>query len=274
MALDPNHKLLKWLRRAGSGPLLSAVLGLSFFLLTFGGRVLNPRNILWLHSYDRAQHYLGWAFFRQAPWSLPLGRIPGFVEPLGASVAMTDAIPWLAVSMKAVEGILPAAWQYYGFWLASCFVLQGVFSFLLLKEFTEARLAVVGSVFFITSPCMLFRQMHMSLCAHWLIVAALWLYVRLQREPEASLAGRFTRCDGSRDALANPTSRGANDSAVRRERRHGPRDRMHPHHGGRGEFPAALPRNPRDLPHRSVTSLDTSAAVAKMLNVGRFFDRR
>ena len=53
---------------------LALLLGLAAFFLIIGPKALDPRNIAWLQVGDPAQHYLGWAFYRQSPWGWPKTR--------------------------------------------------------------------------------------------------------------------------------------------------------------------------------------------------------
>lgn len=61
--------------------------------------------------------------------------------------------------------------------MLSCFMLQGLFGYLLLERLLKKKsLAVIGSVIFILSPIMLFRLGgHSALGAHWLLLWSLFL---------------------------------------------------------------------------------------------------
>ena len=43
------------------------VVGTVVFIYATGGRIIDPTNRDWLMLGDSAQHYLGWAFFRDTP---------------------------------------------------------------------------------------------------------------------------------------------------------------------------------------------------------------
>jgi hypothetical protein len=70
--------------------------------------------------------------------------------------------------------------QFVGLWIATCFALQGYFGAKLLSRFINSGSAqVFGSLFFVFSPALLFRvgvMNHYHLGAHWMILAALYLY--------------------------------------------------------------------------------------------------
>jgi len=127
---------------------------------------------------DQIQYYTGWLMYRQADWSWPLGLMSNYPYPGGVSISFTDSIPLLAVFFKIFSSILPSVFQYTGLWILLCFILQGIFSYLLLENFLKNKiLSLVGSIFFILSPIMLFRMGgHFALAGHWLILAAWWFF--------------------------------------------------------------------------------------------------
>ena len=181
---------------AGAGPaecprdgwrlVLPVLLGIGAFLLFAGPRVLNPENIAWLTRGDAPQHYLGWAFYRIADWTFPLGRNPGFGLELSSSIAYSDSIPLLAVPFKLLDPLLPATFQYFGLWLLACFVLQSVLAWKLVGLFAaDTATRLLGAGFFASAPPMLNRMTehlsnvaHLTLVGHFLILAALWLFLR------------------------------------------------------------------------------------------------
>lgn len=132
---------------------------------------------------DQIQYYTGWLMYRQAEWSWPLGMISSYAYPSGISISYTDSIPLLAIFFKIFTNWLPMVFQYTGLWLLLCFILQGIFSYLLLEKFFKNKvLSLLGSVFFILSPIMLFRMGgHFALAGHWLILAAWWLFFTKDR---------------------------------------------------------------------------------------------
>ena len=138
-------------------------IALSFLLL--GGAVLNPSNIAWLQFGDMAQSYLGWSFFSNSPWAIPLGSNPDFGLQLSSSIVYSDSIPILAIFFKLFNSILPTPFQYFGAWMYACIIFQGLLSWFLLGEICEDPLCrYIGTIFFIASPVLLFRAgMHLAL---------------------------------------------------------------------------------------------------------------
>lgn len=161
-----------------AAPLL---LGLAAFLLVVGPAPLQVGNIAWLAGSDPAQHYLGWAFYRQSPWSFPLGSNPGYGMELGSSIFYSDSIPLMAIFFKLLAPLLPATFQYVGLWLLACFLLQGWFAWRLVGLVSkDPALRALGTGFFLFSPPMLWLlNGHDALFGHWLVLAALCLCLDL-----------------------------------------------------------------------------------------------
>jgi hypothetical protein len=160
-------------------PALAALLGVLSFAVVVGPNILDTANIAWMSSGDLAQHYLGWSFFRNAPWLVPPGANPDFGLEIGSSIFFADIIPLFGLTFKALGAPATGPFQYHGLWVLLCFALQGTFGFLLVSEVTsDARLRLIGTGFFLFTPAFLWRlHGHFSLVGHWLILAALWLSV-------------------------------------------------------------------------------------------------
>jgi hypothetical protein len=147
------------------------------FALVAGIRVLDPANIAWLGQGDAATNYLGWHFFRTAPWASPPGANPSYGLELGSSVVFSDSIPGLALFFKLFSPVLPATFQYFGVWLLACFALQAFLGWKLAALASErASIRLLGAGLMLFAPPFLWRVgVHASLAAHWLILAALYL---------------------------------------------------------------------------------------------------
>lgn len=113
--------------------------------------------------------------FRQSAWGLPLGKIDG----LGNTVmTYTDSIPWISIIAKLFNPVLPEIFQFFGWYILICFVLQAVASGMLVRKVTgNELLAYCGVLLFTLSPIMLERAFrHTALASHWLVTFALYLY--------------------------------------------------------------------------------------------------
>jgi len=168
----------RWIRHEHLLPSLAAfVIGVAFAAASFGSMALDPSAVQWLLISDRGQAFLGWHMARNAPPSFPLGAIPAYVAPGGASLALADACPLFSLLLLPLSPLLPPVFQHAGIWLALCYGLMALFSFrLLLRLSSDPLTSFVAMLLVLVNPVLLFRRFHLSLCAHWLIVAALLLY--------------------------------------------------------------------------------------------------
>ena len=83
-----------------------------------------------MYQDDPATHFLGWHFFRNEPWHLPLGLNWAYGMEMSSSIVYTDSIPLLALIFKPFSNYLPTLFQYTGLWILICFALQGTFGWL------------------------------------------------------------------------------------------------------------------------------------------------
>ncbi|MEO6918270.1 MAG: DUF6311 domain-containing protein [Collimonas sp.] len=162
-------------------PAIWAVLiAVAAFVFYTGGAIIWPTSTAWLMRGDFSQHFLGWNFFRHTPLlQFPLGANRDYGETLASSIVYTDSTPLFAFVFKPFASLLPEPFQYIGIWLALCVMLQGFFAYKLLSLFSTERLAVLlGTAFFVIAPPLWWRIHieHEALAAHWLILAALYLY--------------------------------------------------------------------------------------------------
>jgi len=167
---------------------LATLIGLLTFVFLTGGRIVSPQNIDWLMEGegDPATHFLGWHFFRNAPFfQLPIGANPSYGLDIGSSIVYTDSIPLLALLFKPFGVILPDTFQYIGIWVLLCFVLQSVFAYKLLSCFTKERwLQLLGCGFFVVAPTFLWRlHGHYALVGQWVLLAGLYFYFSQKFSP-------------------------------------------------------------------------------------------
>ena len=159
---------------------LAFVLGVAWFVWRGGGRAINPTSLDWqMRLADGGWQILAWLFYRKEPWHFPLGLMQQYPDPVGTSLAYCDMIPHFAVFFKLFRAWLPSKFQYFGIYLVLCFGMQGYFGYRLIRLYSPNRfIALIGSLFFVTSQPLMARVWHIALCAHWLILAALWLNLR------------------------------------------------------------------------------------------------
>lgn len=179
----------------------SGLLGILMFLAIFGLEPLRYTGIGWTQhgfgGHDITQHQIGWMFYRNSPWTFPLCKALFLGYPEGTSISYTDSIPLAALFFKLLSPILPTDFQYFGLYTCFCFAMQGVFSSALLFLFTKDRLySTIGSTIFTAASCFVERCFrHTALSSHWLLLAALLLYLirkrKAQRKHYILIAGLF-----------------------------------------------------------------------------------
>ncbi len=170
-----------------------ALLALGIFHLKLGIATLDVTNTGWLlqHSGDAAADFLAWEYYLATPWQFPLGMIEGYCYPAISSIGNTGAIPLVAIPVKLLAPWLPAEFQFFGWWILSCYVLQGYFAVRLFRGIgvTHPVQRILAATLLVMAPALLFRLGHLNLCCHWFIIGGFWLY--FSREP-ALTPGRKT----------------------------------------------------------------------------------
>ncbi|MBN9022994.1 MAG: hypothetical protein J0H08_13050, partial [Rhizobiales bacterium] len=156
------------------------LVGIAAFLVFVGHRALIPDNIAWLDFGDPAQHFLGWHFFRSAPWTFPPGLNPPYGLEVSSSIVYSDSIPLLALLLKPLSPVLPPVFQYFGFWLLACFMLQAWFGWKLAGLLTRQPVArvLVATLFATALPMVERTHHHLALSGHFILLAALYLALR------------------------------------------------------------------------------------------------
>lgn len=173
--------------------LAALAIGAAVFLALLGPGVLDPANIAWMQRNDPATYYLSWSFFRATPWGWPPADNPLFGIEIASTIFFTDAVPLLALTMKATLAPATGPWQYHGAWLLLCFALQGVFAQRIAALFLpDAASRLMVAALACLAPVLLWRLNgphahtgHYALMGHWLLLAAGWLCLR---PPPASQA--------------------------------------------------------------------------------------
>ena len=156
---------------------IPASLGFVSFLIVMGYKILEPTNIGWLYEGDPAIHYLGWKFFSQSHWQFPIGLNPSFGLGLSNSIVFSDSNPLFAIIFKNFNAYLSNPFQYFGIWILFCLLLQAWFGWKLAFLISNNNyIKIATATLLIFSPPMLARMDgHLSLVAHFLILAAIYL---------------------------------------------------------------------------------------------------
>ena len=165
-------------------PLLSLLLATSVLLYAawMPLATLDPRNVGWLlDGHDHGQSAIGLAAYL-AGGGWPPFHIALLSAPEGTSLLLTDSIPLLGLLLGPFAGVLPPGLQFVGPWLFACLVLQLLFAWALVRPHApDVLTAWFGAVLLAALPMLFNRYPHASLCAQWLILWALWIYVAPRR---------------------------------------------------------------------------------------------
>ena len=163
---------------------VAVLLGAAVMIAIYGLAPLDPLNQGWLfqgwsrvgHSPDPIQFWLGWTYFRHSPWMMPPGANPDFGMELGTAIYFADAVPLLAMPLKAMRGVLEIP-QYVGPWLLACAGLQGLLGWRLVGLATRDPLArACGAGLLALQPMLMHRMTgHTALAGQWTLLAALFL---------------------------------------------------------------------------------------------------
>lgn len=147
------------------------------FCTIYGIKILNPTYTDWLlcEGEDLAQHYLGWVAYRNSAWHFPLGMTDTLMYPHQSSIIFTDSIPLMAIFFKLLSPALPSDFQYFGLWGILCFVLQGILTARIIRNYTNDTASVIlTSIIFLYTPVMLSRMyQHTALAGQWILLLGL-----------------------------------------------------------------------------------------------------
>lgn len=164
--------------------ILGGLLGFIFFVSLYGLKVLDPTFVDWLlFNGDIKQHYMGWEFFRNENWAVPLGSIESLAYPFGISLTYTDSIPLMAFVLKIFSPLLPESFQYIGLWGMLCFVLQGALAALIMRRWTKNIFVIlICAAVFVISPVLIARMfIHTALASQWVVLLAIWVMLERRR---------------------------------------------------------------------------------------------
>ena len=181
--------MLSWSNKNYSIPI---ALGIAFFCLVVGLDPIDPHNLSWIFGrFDPPKDYLGWVFYRNTPWSFPIGSNPNYGLDIGSSIVYSDSVPLMAIFFKLLSPLLGTPFQYFGIWLILCFILQVFFSWKIISLFSKNTLVVLfGSGLLAFAPPMIWRidtpsGMQAGLVAHFLILGAIYLSLKAQNTKRA-----------------------------------------------------------------------------------------
>lgn len=157
-----------------------AVASILLFVLLFGIKCINPRNIDWiLKDKDLYAHYLQWDAYRHSAWTFPLMGSNALSYPEFTSYIVRNNGSVLELLFKLVSPLLPTNFQYFGAWGLICFILQGLCSVKLFsKLFDDNNKVLVSSVIYCGLTALMGRMYYgTAMSAQWMLTLAAVFFI-------------------------------------------------------------------------------------------------
>ncbi len=175
--------------------LTAAAIALVAFLLVYGVRHLLGTNAYWqMPEQDERMALMGYRYFLADSWHWPIFLNDAVNVPYTKSVAFLDCIPIWALVNKGIATIIPpwrsfSADAYLGMWHALAYALQACLGVACLRALGHRswRANLATALFFIAIPTWIFRYPHAALSAHWVLLAAFYMYLRTPTRERTSL---------------------------------------------------------------------------------------
>ena len=171
-------KALQILTLQNRSQVLVVLISLSFGLWFITPHNVWPTSVDWLNYGDMAFMQHAWQYFRYTPllqW--PITEITAAGDGWGS---INPSIAFLGLPLKFISPTLPTSFQYLGLWTLANFGLQGFFAERLFFRLGLREIErILGAISILIAPAFIFRirMTHLELAAHWLIIAALLVYV-------------------------------------------------------------------------------------------------
>ncbi|MBF7728993.1 DUF6311 domain-containing protein [Pseudomonas sp. N040] len=175
-----------WLAFAGIATVLLGAALWGWYVL--GTARLDINSLGWL-SGDLAQVRIAWVQYVSDPDTGWLSTTRNSY-PLPMSIALFDPMPLLLVLLKPLAQFVPDQTQYFGLYFLACFLLQGLFGYLVAQEILRWRgdrspladelTKVFVALLFLTLPCTMYRMLgqHTALSSQWLLALSIWAALR------------------------------------------------------------------------------------------------
>ena len=130
-----------------------------------------PRGTITGSGSDMAQVIVGYRYYVQSPWRLPLFYVSALGTPAGRNVIVLDVVPIVALIGKLAHSITGSTINLYGVYFFLCFALPGVMMTLVMiaARVHSALATVIAAIFANASPPLLWQWGHAALAAHFLL---------------------------------------------------------------------------------------------------------
>ena len=138
-----------------------------------------PRGTVRGSQVDMAEVLVGYLYYVQSPWHLPLFYVSALGTPDGTNVIFWGVVPIIALVGKLARSLTGTTINPYGASLFLCFALPGVMMTLVLiaARIRYALAAIIGAIFANATPALLWQWGHITYAAQFLLIGALALYL-------------------------------------------------------------------------------------------------
>ncbi len=174
-----------------SGPLFGFVFGVTMATAGFGVDFVLGRGAFWAYPpTDFSSHLIGYRAYVNDAWHWPLFETSTLNVPVGLNLLYMDGLPLVALFAKILRPVVPSFLHTvranpFGLWLVLSYGLQGAFGALIVRQANEQKISaqICGSVVALSMSFFILRFIHPALNSHFLILAAIWLYLRTAEHP-------------------------------------------------------------------------------------------
>ena len=158
--------------------ILSFIIGFILTIIFLKFDNLGVTNTNWISKYDTISDFLALKFFINDTWHFPIGLNSDYGE-LKNSIVFSGAVPFLSLVTKLLKSYLPYNFHYFSIWVCICFSFHIFFSYKIIYYLTKnINFSIIATSFFLFTPILFQRlEMHLSLGAHWLIIAFIYLEI-------------------------------------------------------------------------------------------------
>lgn len=123
------------------------------------------------------------------------GLADTIAAPDGTVISFTDSIPWASIFFKALRGVLPSTFQWFGWYTLFCFAMQGAAGALLCAR-GQAKtgagalvFSTLGGLLFVMLPTLWERAFrHTALASQWLFLLALYAFLEYRQNLHSGTA--------------------------------------------------------------------------------------
>ncbi len=168
--------------------ILSFIIGFILTIIFLKFENLGLTNTNWISKYDTISDFLALKFFINDTWHFPIGLNSDYGE-LKNSIVFSGAVPFLSLVTKLFKSYLPYNFHYFSIWVCICFSLHIFFSYKIINYLTNnIKFSIIATSFFLFTPILFQRlEMHLSLGAHWIIFAYIYLEINTKIKNRFSL---------------------------------------------------------------------------------------